>query len=580
MTLGTLSAPMPNEKRQYLSEEELDELENRLDEGFETSLLPSDELYNARWALCVAGENAHRNLAAQNTAEWLGSNFREAQSRIIARLDRYKYELKFSLDLCERKLHQGQTNGISLVDEWSYNAAFKLLSEASDNFLYAVNTFTSVRSGTTKFYKLPDGAVAVERPAFQTEYRVLEVLVGADREFQGLNPLSALMLVLAGPKVIVPDRDFVYEWAPEIWDIVRRARISRNRVKYQFITRLGRALIDSVISDCSLVPQQWNFPWGSREISHQFFQALQVRCLYHFFSVHFGSSRASLTDGGYNQICLALKRTALLRDIAAITELVPSDVQQMLEALTLGNGVRSPDPALQPLIPVGPEEIALPAFIILSSNWERNLLSLHARTSPSTFDRNSHIFESEMVSRLDAEASRYFSVRKNFWIRSSGRSEEIDVLLVDRQSLSILICELRWILQPGDAREVVSKSQVCRDKVKQVQRKLEFAQHEINVLLKVLGVETGAKWTVNAVVIIQGWAEHLLLSPTKFQLYRWKYSSSCVRSFPTWIASMRSSAVRSGFLARVKTSITLSKSGRPGASNSQLTNCASAEGPS
>jgi hypothetical protein len=492
--------------RQYISNKELDDIEKCLDDGFESSRLPSEELYGARWALCVAGEDAHRVLVIKKAAECLGRNSREVQSGLIARLDRYKYELKLSFDLCERKLPQGRTSGIRLVDEGSYTLASDLPNEASDNFLYAINAFTSVRSGGAKFYRLPDGAVAVERPVFQPAYRALEMLVGADQEREGLNPLSVVILALAGPKVAIPDHDSAYEWAPEIWDIVRRSRVSRNRVKYQFITNLGRALLQSFVSECAIIPERWEFPWGGREDLQLFFQALQARCLYHLLSVHFGALQASLPGLAYNQICLGTLKTALVDDIARIAELKAKMVVEILEALTLGSFVRSPDPALQPIIPVGPQEVAVPSFVVLSSNWERNLLSLHARVSPHTFDRSSNVFELKMVSDLAAEVPKYFLVRKNFWLRSRAGSEEIDFILVDTKNFSILICELRWMLQPGDAREVVTKADACREKVRQAQRKLISARSEANALLDSLNLDRGAVWAINAAVVLNGWS--------------------------------------------------------------------------
>jgi hypothetical protein len=278
------------------------------------------------------------------------------------------------------------------------------LSEASDNFLYAVNTFTNVRSGATRFYETPNGAMAVERFPHRVAYRVLEFLTGADQRGIESNPLAMVLLIAAGPKVAVPDRDIAYEWGPEIWDIVRRARLSRSRIKYQFISRLGRALLESFPSQCVIIPEDWDFPWGKREELRSFFQALLIRCFYHFVSIHFAASEASLPGLGYNQICLALNKEALVHDIVRISNLRSEIVCEILQALTLGEG------------------------------------------------------------------------------------------------------------------EVVTKAGVCQNKVAQVKRKLLFARDEIDVLLGSFDLELGVSWTINAIVIVDGWSGVPSLIPNEIPI--------------------------------------------------------------
>jgi hypothetical protein len=82
-------------------------------------------------------------------------------------------------------------------------------------------------------------------------------------------------------------------------------------------------------------------------------------------------------------------------------------------------------------------------------------------------------------------------------------SEEIDLLLIDEAARSILLGELRWMLQPGDVREVLNRKRVVREKVTQARRKLAGARAATEEVLRKLGLPSGA-WTINAVVIIDG----------------------------------------------------------------------------
>src|SRR5205823_2037073 len=105
---------------------------------------------------------------------------------------------------------------------------------------------------------------------------------------------------------------------------------------------------------------------------------------------------------GAGQICLGISVKSLVDDLSRISGLAKSVVEGIVEPSSLGIATKSPDPALQPFIPVGMNQVAVPAIFILSSNWERNLLSLHARVSPKTFNSASSVFERRMIDKVQS----------------------------------------------------------------------------------------------------------------------------------------------------------------------------------
>jgi hypothetical protein len=167
-------------------------------------------------------------------------------------------------------------------------------------------------------------------------------------------------------------------------------------------------------------------------------------------------------------------------------------------------GTTSPDPALQPFIPVAPDQYAIPCTLILSSNWQRNLLSLHARVSSRTFDASSSVFEKKMTTKLMDRLPTPIYSRANVTISGEAQTEEIDLVLVDSESETILICELRWMIQPGDAREVLNRMSVCYEKVEQAERKLTFSKSHISLLTNILDLDPTKNWKLNAAVVIEG----------------------------------------------------------------------------
>jgi hypothetical protein len=84
--------------------------------AFENTALPGTNVYQTRWATCTVGEDSHRFAILKAAQDWYKPENRQVQSRLIARVDRYKYELRHAFDLCEKKLAFTQTTPDEKID--------------------------------------------------------------------------------------------------------------------------------------------------------------------------------------------------------------------------------------------------------------------------------------------------------------------------------------------------------------------------------------------------------------------------------------------------------------------------------
>jgi hypothetical protein len=234
-----------------------------------------------------------------------------------------------------------------------------------------------------------------------------------------------------------------------------------------------------------------------------YWTAAQSLSLYHLLSIHWGGVRHNLRGLGVNQICLQTSRDEYIADISRISGLPKGATTAITSALTLGTDTTAPDPALQPLVPIGAGRLAILGSTILSSNWSRNMLSLHARVSRATFDASSAVFEKEMIEKIRALIGDRHQCLSAIHIPTKYGPEEIDILLIDKANHSIMIVELRWMLQPGDVREVINRAKAVGEKVTQAARKVERARISLPMILARLGLTSGA-WTVNGIVVIDG----------------------------------------------------------------------------
>ena len=236
-------------------------------------------------------------------------------------------------------------------------------------------------------------------------------------------------------------------------------------------------------------------------------RALCTRAIYHMLAIHWHATRSRLREGGINQVCLVLDRLTLIEELSRISGLEKSRIERFVVAITYGTGTKNPDPALQPIVPVGDGMLAVPTFHVTSSNYERNLLSLHARIDPASFNASSFVFERMMTDKLLAPLLTKFPlVKANFKVPDGRKGEEVDVLLVDPPSRTMILLELRWMLAPGDAEEVIKRVRICGEKIDQLRRKVLAARDHFVELTQILKLGDPSGWSVSGIVVIDGFA--------------------------------------------------------------------------
>ena len=235
----------------------------------------------------------------------------------------------------------------------------------------------------------------------------------------------------------------------------------------------------------------------------------------------------------------------LVADLDALCSLGETRIRSFLQYLSYGYATKTPDIALQPIVAIGNGLIAVPCLLYLSSNYERNLLGLQARIDRKTFDSMSKLFEVDMVhDLLETIRPRWPHAKGNLTLRAEGGFEEIDLLIADPSSHTILVCELRWMLQPGDPREVQNRKSACREKVGQLARKLQWLHARTQLVLDALGVAIGAvEWHMAGVVVIKTFGG-TLSNDTKLPIMpertfvQGMQNASSLRHFAEWSQSL------------------------------------------
>lgn len=484
-----------------LSKLEAEAIENKIDAHFNASQLPTSDLNTARWLVCLVHEDLTRFALLDAAKIWHQAHARSQRAELLILLDHYKYALRHALILCAKHLPTTEACGPVPSTDHNYTSALHLLASASE-YSDATRAFSSFHANSSELFVCQDtGALQPSLDLRTSQYGTLEFLLATDNG--KFSPISLLAILFSGPEFYIPEIESIGTWAPTVREIIKRVKLKRGRPSYRLITNFAQELFDVFNGGETSPPPSWVFPWATMPEAQRYYVALQTISAYHLLSIHFGACN-KLEGWGIDQICLAVDADELNRDIVRISKLPADVVASTTEALTLGRNTTTPDPALQPLVPIGCGRLAVLGSVILSSNWPRNMLSLHTRVAENTFNARSAVFEHKMIAELESELPGKFAHHTSIHIPTPGGPEEIDLVLIDHQARSILFSELRWMLQPGDVREVLNRRKVIKAKVDQIRRKVMGARAALLDVLDRLRLPL-SNWSINGLVIVEGY---------------------------------------------------------------------------
>jgi hypothetical protein len=423
---------------------------------------------------------------------------RMEMSKLIFYLDRYKYSMRYALDRIAQEAHDKTMAPVPRpVLEKYLKIAGQLMLAGIDHAL-ASQICGALHAGSASVSEEEDAwRVTIDEVRHDKAYGALELIGAAKR---GLIDFATLVFYwIRNPSQV-----------PEIVNLIAGS-VTRHDdlLSYEYKGEIAVQLARHVPEQPRLLPDRWRFSWGTASDTTLLINALALRCIYHVVAVHFGAGVNELRGGGISNIVLVQSRDQLIDDLRQMTSLTEAKIRAFCQFLTWGFRTATPDPALQPLIPLGAGTFAIPCLHLLSSDQERNLLSLLARRHPEDFNSQSGLFEGDMVAGLLACSAPGDSVlRANIEAVVDGAKEEIDLVILSEREGRMIVCELRWILGPGDPREVQNKKKVCLEKVAQLRRKVSHVSREPRrVAATILGREPATpEWSVEGVIVIEGFA--------------------------------------------------------------------------
>lgn len=466
----------------------LKKIEFLIDKRYQETRLPHPNLYLAVWHFLTATEDALRQNICRNDI---------STGSIEYFVDRTKYSLKHGL---ERIFIESKDAAVYAfprrVNEFCYGRGLDLL-RAGIEYSMGSQICHSAHNGSVELRESEGFVIlSIDEKHNSMGYAALEMM-GHQPE-DNISHMQIIFWLLQKNK----DLPFIVD------QIADSVSVKGKLISYEYDSYLAAELSLIFSQSPPLIPRDWEFSWGGRDETTLLLNSLSMRCAYHFIAIHFGAIAKGLSGGGFDDLVMTLSIEMLCHDIEKLSSLPSSKIQLFVHELIYGNGVKSPDPALQPFIRLGKDFIAVPPLHILSCYMERNLLTLQARAQRAKFDAMSSAFERDMIaSTMQKILPHWTYIKPNFTWKFRGEKEEFDLIIADPESFTLLVCEMRWNIQPGDPREVEQRKKNCFQKVSQLHRKIEWLRPNLNFAIsQIFGINSSMEstWSILGLVVVDG----------------------------------------------------------------------------
>ncbi len=442
----------------------------------------------------------HLLTVAEDKLRFLFTGYIEKQEiDFIQLVDETKYALRHSIS---HVLGNSSAKSVSLPKRTNPDAYVRAshLIEAGEKYERLCRLIASTYNCRSQFKKVKDGYRLEYETLDSIRYGMLEALGHGSGESPDITG-TLFHWLESGPNS--PESNLVFN------KIHSSVKVKKKRVSYEYdpVTAYGIATL--VPQRDMIIPENFKFKWGSSFKTHVMISSLMVRCFYHALAIEIAARKFDLKGGAESSLLLVISKDELCRDLQVLANFNKREIYQFIEMLTYGKDTTTPDIALQPLYKSKSKLFMVPSYQILNSNLQRNLLTLLAKTDSKSFDSQSSIFEKDMVSRIEPALKRWKHHELNTEFKENKIKEEIDGLVIDENSKTIILLELRWVLPPGDVREVFNKIKSISGKVDQLARKIKFVENNIGMIVgrassNLINVASPTDWKVAGIVVVQG----------------------------------------------------------------------------
>ena len=223
----------------------------------------------------------------------------------------------------------------------------------------------------------------------------------------------------------------------------------------------------------SELPEEWRFDTFSIKDFKQFWVAIATLCIIHMVAC----LKSGIQGADVEEAVLVKSSTEFAKIISDRTEISAGSIFAILKLLTYNSQLKNNDIVYQPFVEIDDEKLALAPHLILASRPERNLISLIHKLRDKSYFSLTNLREGIMQDELDTVTQELpnILVAKNKSLPNT--LPDVDYAIWDKESNSILICELKWFIEADSTPEVFARIQDLEHGCSQVSNILTYVKN-------------------------------------------------------------------------------------------------------
>lgn len=243
------------------------------------------------------------------------------------------------------------------------------------------------------------------------------------------------------------------------------------------------------------LPDDWQFEHFSLAQFQAVSKVLMTIAWIHGTARKLAAIRGCEHDG-FNGSIKIVPRERIMRLLARYSGIDHEPVSRLVDYLTFGGcGIKDPDPALQPLIPLSTDLYAIMPSLFLGNNIERNFITLLNRIDSEESKYSGFVNQKEGLLREKIKDEiknrdwRYFNGR----IPGRPTLPDIDLAIVCDRDRAVFLIELKWFIGPSEVREVIDRSEEIETGIAQLLRLNEALSCTPEQFHNVFGIDSSYK---------------------------------------------------------------------------------------
>lgn len=252
-----------------------------------------------------------------------------------------------------------------------------------------------------------------------------------------------------------------------------------DNVCYEITSEIWESVYElakHIMANMSELPEEWEFDFFSLKEYKEFWRVLLTLTF-----IHNLSCMASNAEGGGLNSCVMIKTYEELENqFLSYTNLSKERIKAIIDFITYNPNLRNVDILWQPLIKLSTSEYAISPSIIMTSSYERNIISLINKVDQKSYSKISSTKEAIMSCEITEKLKKYINLKSAFSRPLPDRLPDMDMVLYDSVTKTVLVGELKWLIATDSIQEVCARDEDIKKGIEQVKLIKEYIENNVS----------------------------------------------------------------------------------------------------